>query len=144
MEPRMASDSSGTIHLLRRAADGDRESWGAALTQHKARLLRMVAFRMDPRLQGRIDPADVLQEVFLEASEQRGDYLNRRPMPLFLWLRGIATNKLLELHRHHLATQMRDARREVSLHRGPYQEVTAAALAAGLLGRLTRASEAAI
>ena len=65
-------------------------------------------------------------------------------MPFFLWLRGIAGNKLLELHRHHLGTPMRDAGREVSLYRGALPEASSAALAARLLGRLTRPSEAAI
>ena len=104
----------------------------------------MVAFRLDPRLQGRIDPRDVLQEVYLEASEHRADYLQQPAMPFFLWLRGIAGHKLLELHRRHLGTRMRDARREVSLYRGALPEATSAALAAQLLGHATRPSEAAI
>ena len=65
-------------------------------------------------------------------------------MPFFLWLRGIAGNKLLELHRHHLGTPMRDARREVSLYRASMPEATSAALAAQLMGRFSRPSEAAI
>ena len=65
-------------------------------------------------------------------------------MPFFLWLRGIAGHKLLELHRRHLGTPMRDARREVSLYRGALPGATSAALAAQLLGHQTRPSEAAV
>jgi RNA polymerase sigma-70 factor (ECF subfamily) len=65
-------------------------------------------------------------------------------MPFFLWLRGIAGNKLLELHRRHLGTQMRDAAREVSLNRGGLADSTSAALAARLLGDATGPSEAAV
>ena len=65
-------------------------------------------------------------------------------MPFFLWLRGIVGNKLRELHRHHLGTQMRDAGREVSLYRGNMPDASSAALAAQLLGHATRPSEAAI
>lgn len=137
-------DSSGTNRLLQRAAGGDGESLGALLTRHKARLRRMVAFRLDPRLQGRIDPEDVIQEVNLAAAEHLADYLRQPTMPFFLWLRGIAGNKLLELHRRHLGTPRRDARREVSLYRGPMPGATSAALAARLLGEQTRPSEAAI
>src|SRR3982750_4368048 len=137
-------DSSRTNRLLRQAADGDGESWGALLTRHEARLRRMVAFRLDPRLHGRIDPEDVVQEVNLAASEHLADYLHRPAMPLFLWLRGIAGHKLLEVHRRHLGTPMRDARREVSLHRGPMPGATSAALADRLMGHATRASEAAV
>ena len=140
----MTGDSSETNRLLERAAAGDKESWGALLTRHRERLRRLVAFRMDQRLQGRIDPSDVIQEVCLEAAAALAEYLRRPAMPFFLWLRGITGNKLLELHRYHLGTQMRDARREVSLYRGASPESTSAALAAQLLGHATRASEVAI
>ena len=140
----MTDDSSETNRLLERAAEGDKESWGVLLTRHRERLRRLIAFRMDQRLQGRIDPSDVIQEVCLEAAAALAEYLRRPPMPFFLWLRGITGNKLLELHRYHLGTQMRDARREVSLCRGVSPESTSAALAAQLLGHATRPSEAAI
>src|SRR5579885_3687168 len=140
----MADNSGETNDLLRRAADGDAEGWGALLARHEARLRRMVAFRLDQRLQGRLDPSDVFQETALEAWRHLADYLRQPDIPFFLWLRGIAANKLRQLHRHHLGTQMRDARREVSLYRGTLPETTSAALAAQLLGHQTRPSEAAI
>jgi RNA polymerase sigma-70 factor (ECF subfamily) len=138
------ADSSATNRLLQQAAGGNGERLGVLLTRHEARLRRMVAFRLDPRLQGRIDPEDVVQEVNLAASEHLAEYLRHPPMPFFLWLRGIAGNKLLELHRRHLGTPMRDARREVSLYRGPMPGATSAALAARLMGHDTRASEVAV
>src|SRR5205814_5150588 len=46
--------------------------------------------------------------------------------------------------RHHLGTHMRDADREVSLYRGTLPEASSAALAAQLLGRGPRPSEAAV
>jgi RNA polymerase sigma-70 factor (ECF subfamily) len=140
----MNPDSSDTNNLLRRAAAGDREGWGALLLRHKERLRRLIAFRLDQRLQGRIDPEDVIQEVYLEASRHLADYARQPALPFFLWLRGIAGHKLLEVHRHHLGTQMRNAGREVSLYRGSLPETSSAALAAQLMGRLTQPSEAAI
>jgi RNA polymerase sigma-70 factor (ECF subfamily) len=140
----MGSNPSETARLLRQAADGDQKSWGALLTRHAERLRRMVAFRLDQRLQGRIDPSDVIQEAYLEASKHLADYLREPALPFFLWLRGIAGNKLRELHRHHLGTQMRDAGREVSIYRGTMPETTSAALAAQLMGHETRPSEAAV
>jgi RNA polymerase sigma-70 factor, ECF subfamily len=140
----MADDASDTERLLEQAAAGDSASWGALLNRHEDRLRRMVAFRLDQRLQGRIDASDVIQEAYLEAFQHLPEYLREPAMPFFLWLRGIAGNKLRELHRHHLGTHMRDAGREVSLYRGTLPETTSAALAAQLLGHLTRPSEAAI
>jgi RNA polymerase sigma-70 factor (ECF subfamily) len=130
--------------LLRRAAQGDPGSWEALVGESRQRLRRMVAFRLDQRLQGRVDPSDVLQDSYLEAWRDLGSYLEQPAMPFFLWLRGITGNKLRELHRHHLGTQMRDPRREVSIQGGALAETTTAALEARLLGDLTRASEEAV
>jgi RNA polymerase sigma-70 factor (ECF subfamily) len=99
---------------------------------------------MDRRLQGRIDASDVLQEAFLDFASRVEEYL-RQPqpdMPLFLWLRLLTGQRLQLLHRHHLGTQMRDAGREVSLHRGPMPQATSVSLAAQLLGRFTSVTQA--
>jgi RNA polymerase sigma-70 factor, ECF subfamily len=136
-------DSSDTNLLLRRAGAGDAESLGVLLERHGARLRRMVALRLDPRLQGRLDPSDVIQETYLEVAARLPEYLQQQTMPFFLWLRFLAGQKLVTLHRKHLGTGMRDAGREISLYRGRLPEMTSAALAAQLLGRDTRPSEAA-
>jgi RNA polymerase sigma-70 factor (ECF subfamily) len=143
MSSSAAGDSEETDLLLQQAVTGDRQSWGALLARHQQRLLRMVALRLDRRLQGRIDPADVIQEAYLEASQRLPAYLEQRPMPFFLWLRFLVDQKLVELHRHHLDAKMRDAGREVSLNRGSSSQTNSAALAEHLLGNLTGPSEAA-
>src|SRR5689334_21834276 len=105
--------------LVARAAAGDARVWGILLAAHEERLRRVIAFRMDPRLRGRVDPGDVVQEVYLEAVTCRANYFDgpvTDGVPLFVWLRGVAANKLLEVHRRHLGTKLRDAARE----RGPY------------------------
>ena len=140
----MPDETNETDQLLQRAAQGDPGSWHALLGQSRQRLHRMVAFRLDQRLQGRVDPSDVLQDAYLEAWQDLGTYMRQPAMPFFLWLRGIAGNKLRELHRHHLGTKMRDPRREVSIYGGPLSETTTAALATRLLGNFTPASEEAV
>src|SRR5207244_4518150 len=140
----MAVNSSDTDDLLERSAQGDRQGWGALLARHRERLRRMIALRLDHRLQGRIDASDVIQETYLEAWGRLADYLRNPTMPFYLWLRFLAGQKLVTLHRHHLGRQMRDAGREVSLYRGRLPEASSAALAAQLLGRETRPSEAVV
>jgi len=130
--------------LMRLAAAGDGESWQALVGRSRDRLRRVVVFRLDPRLRGRVDPSDVLQDAYLEAWQDLGSYLERPEIPFFLWLRGIAGNKLRELHRHHLGAQRRDPRREVSIQGGATAETTTTALPAQLLGDLTHASEEAV
>jgi RNA polymerase sigma-70 factor, ECF subfamily len=140
----MADDPAKTDPLMARAAAGDPAAWGALLTAHEERLLRMVTFRMDSRLRGRIDAADVVQEAFVEATAHREHYLRSPATPLFLWLRGVVSNKLLELHRHHLDTRMRDAKRELPLEATDKSHNTSAALCAHLTAGLTRPSVAAV
>ena len=140
----MTSNSDATNDLLEQAARGDPRALGTLLTRHGDRLRRMVALRMDRRLQGRIDPSDVIQEAYLEASVRLTEYLRDPSMPFFLWLRFLAGQKLVTLHRHHLGVQMRGAGQEVALCRGPLPEASSAALAAQLLGHDTRPSEAAV
>ena len=139
----MAGDSSETCELLRRAGQGDAEALGELLARHRDRLQRMVRLRLDRRLQGRIDPSDVLQEAYLEASERFADYARDPDMPFFLWLRFLTAQKVLVLHRRHLGTKGRDAGREVSLYRGALPEASSAALAAQLVGHRTSPSQAA-
>jgi RNA polymerase sigma-70 factor (ECF subfamily) len=119
--------------------------WGQFLTTHRDRLKRMVAIRLDQRLRGRIDPSDVIQEAFLEATERQAEYVRQSdPMPPFLWLRFLTLQRLQIIHRRQLGTRSRDARREVSIHGGAFPAATSAELAAQLLGRDTRASEVAM
>jgi RNA polymerase sigma-70 factor (ECF subfamily) len=140
----MPDGTSEIDERVRLAAQGDAGSWQVLVAESRQRLRRMVAFRLDQRLQGRIDPSDVLQDAYLEAWKDLDAYIRLPAVPFFLWLRGIAGNKLREVHRHHLGTQMRDPRREVSLYDGALPETTTTAIAAGLLGSLTRPSEEAI
>ena len=140
----MKSDSSETRQVLQQAIAGDSERWNELLARHRERLRRMVALRMDHRLQARIDASDVIQEAYLEAWTRLAEYLRAPTMPFFLWLRFLAGQRLLILHRKHLGVKMRDPAVEVSLHHGSWPEASSAALAAQLLGHDTRPSEAAV
>src|SRR5579884_927890 len=130
--------------LLRRAAAGDPAGWELLLARYRDRLRRMVALRLDPRLRGRVDPSDVIQEACLEAFTRLADYLSRRTMPFFLWLRYLTGQKLMILHRRHLQAECRDAGREVTLSHVGLPPTSSAALAAQLPGREPSPSEAAI
>jgi len=140
----MAGNSNETDRLLAQVARGDGQVLGVLLARHRERLRRMVALRLDRRLQGRIDPSDVIQEAYLEASTRLAEYLRNPTMPFFLWLRFLAGQKLVTLHRHHLGVQMRNAGQEVALCQGPLPQASSAALAAQLLGHDTHPSAAAI
>ena len=57
-------------------------------------------------------------------------------------VRFLTGQRLQLVHRQHLGTQMRDAGREVSLHRGAMPQATSVSLAAQLLGRFTSVTQA--
>src|SRR5215213_12017622 len=115
----MPDEPLSTETLLACAAGGDGGAWGTLLMAHRERLERMVAFRMDARLRGRVDAADVVQEALVEATAHRADYFRAPAAPLFLWLRVVVANKLAEMRRRHLSARMRDARREQPLEAPP-------------------------
>jgi RNA polymerase sigma-70 factor (ECF subfamily) len=135
---------SSPSELLRRAAAGDAEALGQVLEPHRARLRRMVALRLDRRLQSRVDPSDVIQEAYVEAARRLPEYAANPAMPFYLWLRLLAAQRLVDQYRRHFGTQARDITREFTLYRGAMPEATSAALAAHLLGRITTPSEAAV
>ncbi len=128
------------------AAVGDAHAdWGEFLSAHRDRLRRMVSLRLDQRLRGGIDPSDVIQEAFIEATERRFECERQSDaMPRFLWLRLLTLQRLHLIHRRQLGTQSRNAAREVSIHGGVFPAASSAALAAQLLGQDTRPSEVAI
>jgi RNA polymerase sigma-70 factor (ECF subfamily) len=111
--------------------------------RHRKRLRGMVRLRLDRRLQGRVDPSDVLQEAFLDLADKLPAYASdAAKLPFYLWLRLVVGERLLRIHRQHLGAAMRDAGREVSLYRGALPQASSISLAAQLLGRMTSASEA--
>ncbi len=142
MEPRVDGRIEQPDELAHRLKSGDREALAALFPQHQKRLWRMVNFRMDRRLQGRIDADDVLQEAYLAAANRLEHYRDDPTSSPFVWLRMLVLQTLTDVHRHHLGAQMRDADREVDLRGCRYPLSTTASLAALLVGSMTSPSQA--
>jgi RNA polymerase sigma-70 factor (ECF subfamily) len=101
-----------TEQLLQLASQSDKAARQELLVRHRQRLRHMIALRMDRRLSARIDPSDVVQETLAEAVQQLSDYLRHRPLPFYPWLRQLAWERLIGLHRQHIQAQKRSVRRE--------------------------------
>ena len=140
----MSADSRSDLDPVDAAQSGDEGVLAVLVERHRDRLERMVALRMDRRLQGRVDPADVVQEAYLAVRGKFPQYCADPRLPFFLWLRLEVGQKLVDVHRTHLRTRMRDAGQEVSLHHGALPQVTSLSLAEHLLGKLTTPSHAAM
>ena len=140
----MTENSSSKNQLLQSSESDNHRELVELFETDRLRLTQMVCLRMDRRLQGRVDADDVLQEAYIECAKRFGEYLANPSMPLYLWVRFQTGQKLIDLHRHHLGTKMRDAGQEVSLYRGALPQASSVSLAAHLLGRITSASRAVI
>jgi RNA polymerase sigma-70 factor (ECF subfamily) len=144
MGPTAEADAEEIARLRECFSEGKGEALGAIFERHRERLRRMVLLRMDRRVQGRIDASDVIQDAFLEATRRLGGFLENPRMPFYLWLRFLAAQRLVQLHRRHLGAEVRDAGREISLYRGTLPEATSAALAEQLVSQRSSPSQAAM
>ena len=142
MESLRNPNSADTINLLERACAGETAALNEIFTRHRERLRRMVGMRLDRRLQGRIDPSDVIQEAYADVVARLEEYLGEPRIPLFLWLRLIVGERLMKIHQQHLGTQMRGVGLEVALYRGALPAVSSSVLAAQLLGKHTSPTQA--
>src|SRR6516225_12117126 len=101
-----------TDQLLEKACQGDDPARQQLLARHRRRLHRMVAAHLDRRLAARVDPSDVVQEALDDAARKLDGYLRQRPLPFYPWLRRLAWERLVKLHRRHLRAHRRSVGRE--------------------------------
>ena len=113
----MNSESETSV-LVERADAGDPQALGELLGSCRDRLMQIVSFRIDQRLRSRVDPADVVQDAFVEATKRIGNGKRDDRIPFFLWMRLLTLQELTNSHRRHLGVQARDAGREVSIFSG--------------------------
>lgn len=133
------------LDFLRKAyGKGDnREAFNAILMKYRSRLIKIISLRIGFRLQGRVDASDVIQDAYIEASRTLDRYLENPEIPVFLWLRKLAGEKLLQANRFHIDTQKRSANREISIDQ-EMPQACAHSMAARLVGSTTSPSEVAM
>src|SRR5262249_1262272 len=103
----LTPDTAETQGLLREAGTGNRRACDQLLAGHRRELRQFCERRMDPKLRGRVDPSDVVQETQLEVFRRLPDFLERRPMPFHIWLRKTAYQRLLMARRQHVEAAQR-------------------------------------
>lgn len=106
----------------------------------ESRLKRVVNFRLDYRLSGRVSESDVIQETFVRAANRIDSFLEKDDMPFFVWLRLEVNQKLHEIHRHHFGAGKRDIRKEMNIGSNRDSAKTSMALAAHIVAQLTSPS----
>ncbi len=111
----MSQAISSADYLLDQARTGDSIALGRLLELYRAYLSLLARLQIGRRLQGKVDPADLVQETFLAAHRDWASFQGRSEGELVAWLRGIMAGKLAKLVRHYLGTQRRDVRLERDL-----------------------------
>lgn len=138
-----AASPRETDERLEQVLAGDEQAFASVFADHRERLWRMVHFRLDRRLQGRVDADDVLQEAYLDAVKRLPHFADSQPMSFFVWLRLVVGQTLIDVHRRHLGAKMRDAEREESIQQ-QLSEGTSISLSFHLLAHLTSPSQSAV
>ena len=103
--------------LLCRAKSGDGTSRGELLELYRSYLGLLARLQIGLHLQGKVDPADVVQETFLKAHHNFGLFRGTREREFVGWLRQILAANLAMLVRRYFGTSRRDVRRERELAR---------------------------
>jgi RNA polymerase sigma-70 factor, ECF subfamily len=83
----------------------------AELADCRSYLALLARLHLDPRLKGRIDPSDVVQQTLLEAHAHRAEFRGRTRPEWLAWLRQALANNLRDALRRHVAGR-RDVGRE--------------------------------
>ena len=112
------SDSEETLVLLRQVRAGEERAFDRLFARYEPQLRRFVELRLDPKLRPRLDPADVVQEAYLEALRRLQGFLDDPPMPFKLWLRRITLDRMLMMRRRHVGAARRSVDREAALPDG--------------------------
>ena len=137
----MSSNSATEEQLIERLREGDENALVELISIYRPRLKRMIEFRLDRRLRGRVDPSDVFQEAYLDATKRVTHFVEKPELPFLVWLRQITLQRMIEFHRRHIQVKKRDARAERSLDRGNLGYGTSVSLASQLVGQLTSPSQ---
>ena len=124
--------------LVQRAREGDVEALGELLAQYRKYLVFMARSQLHQRLQVKVDPSDLAQEVCLEAHRHVAEFRGQTAEQFAAWLRGILSNVLTTQIRKFQGTKKRDAHLEQSIDLGLAN--ASGCLQSGLIADATSAS----
>ena len=110
-------DASATVQLklAEQACQGDSQAFQALFDLHEVAIRRFIQLRIDAQLQRRMSTSDMVQETFMEAHRRLADFVERKPMPVHVWLLKTAREKICDARMKHLGRQRRAAEREIAL-----------------------------
>ena len=103
--------------LTLRIQAGDQTALGPVFEMLRPRLRAAIRLRVNRRVRRREDESDILQEAYVAAADDFPRYATTPRVPVYIWLRGLVQQRLVDAHRKHLSCQKRALGREISIHR---------------------------
>ncbi len=90
---------TSTFGLIERFKSGDEEAFSLLFEKYRHRLAVLIHYKLSPEMRSRIEVDDILQEVFLEASREVGQFTYRSPGSFMSWLSRIADHVIIDTAR---------------------------------------------
>jgi RNA polymerase sigma-70 factor (ECF subfamily) len=104
--------TSETQVLIKKARRGDEEAVRRLLILYHPRLKARLIRQMDPTMRSKLEPEDILQQVYLETFRAIGQFDYQGKDSFLRWMYAILDRKLIDEHRA-MRAERRDVRREV-------------------------------
>jgi len=92
--------ATSTFGLVERFKRGETEAFTLIFRKYRRRLAVLVHYKMGPELRVVIDADDILQEVFLAAAQDMGNFTYQSPGSLMAWLSRISEHVIVDASRY--------------------------------------------
>ncbi len=90
---------TSTFGLIERFRSGDDEAFSLLFEKYRPRLAVLIHYKLSPEMRSRIEVDDILQDTFLAASREVGNFTYRTPGSFMSWLSRIADHVIIDLAR---------------------------------------------
>jgi len=129
----MMEDVQNTQILIDKAREGDDTAARRLIVMYHPRLRARLLRQMDAVMRSKIEPEDILQQVYLEAFRAIEQFTYQGSDSFLRWMYAILDRKLIDEHRA-MRAERRDVRREVNIapsnnNRTTYVDLLARAMA---------------
>lgn len=94
------NSATSTFGLVERFKRGETEAFSLIFGKYRRRLAVLVHYKMSAELRATVEVDDILQEVFLTAAQDMGNFTYQSPGSFLAWLSRIADHALVDLARY--------------------------------------------
>jgi RNA polymerase sigma-70 factor (ECF subfamily) len=96
---------TSTFGLVERFKNGETQAFSLIFSKYRRRLAVLVHYKMSAELRAAVEVDDILQEVFLKAAQDMGNFTYQSPGSLMAWLSRISEHVIVDAVRHEHRTK---------------------------------------